>query len=155
MPDGTATARPIGPYSKPLALAKLDGRTRESRLMCETRRALVAHVGGRPSVTQAMQIERAVQLTLRVAMMDQKFAETGAQTEHDTRTYLAWSANLARVLRDLGMKAAPAPKRSIAEYLAETPLPPARTAPAPATPPRALQHPAADEAAGGHPGGLE
>jgi len=74
--------------------------------MSETRAALVAHVGGNPSATQKAIIERAVQLTLRVATMDRKFAETGEQTEHDSRTYLAWNGSLSRVLRDLGMKAA-------------------------------------------------
>ena len=27
--------------------------------------------------------------------MDRKFAETGAQTDHDSRTYLAWSNSLS------------------------------------------------------------
>ena len=38
-----------------------------------------------------------MQLTLRVAAMDRKFAEArGAMTEHDTLTYLAWSNSLSR-----------------------------------------------------------
>jgi hypothetical protein len=94
----------IRPYSRPAALAKLDGRTIEARLARETRADLIAHLGGNPSATQKVMVERAVQLTLRVQAMDRKFAETGKQTELDSRTYLAWSASLARLMRDLGMK---------------------------------------------------
>jgi hypothetical protein len=106
----------IHPYSRPAALAKLDGRTKEARLMRETRAELTAHVGGTPSATQRALIERAAQLTLRVAAMDRKFAETGAQTEHDTAQYLAWSNALSRLLRQLG-PAVRAPAPDLASYL--------------------------------------
>ena len=101
----TLSRHPLGPYSHPLALSKRDGRTREARLMRDTRAALTAHVGGNPSVTQRLLIDRAVQLTIRVATMDRKFAETEVQTEHDSRTYLAWTGSLSRILRDLGLQA--------------------------------------------------
>jgi len=107
----------IGPYTR--RLTKLDGRTREARLMRDTRRELTAHLGGKPSATQAVMIEQAAQLTLRIATMDRKFAETGEQTEHDSRTYLAWSGALTRLLRQLGLKGAPQPAQTLASYLAE------------------------------------
>jgi len=94
----------IGPYSRPHSLAKISGRTREGRLMRDTRAALVTHLGGKPSVTEAMLIERVVNLQLRIAAMDRKFAETGEMTEHDTRTYLAWSNAVSHLIRDLGLK---------------------------------------------------
>ena len=56
----------VGPYSKPATLAKLDGRTREARLMRDTRAALTRHVGGSPSATQRMLVERAATLSLHV-----------------------------------------------------------------------------------------
>ena len=115
----TRVMHTIGPYSRPAALAKRDGRTREARLMRDTRAALTAHVGGTPSITQAMLIDRAVQLTIRIAAMDRKFAETEIQTDHDSRTYLAWTGSLSRLLRDLGMNAAPQPVKTIAQHLAE------------------------------------
>ena len=113
----------IGHYSRPSALSKLDGRTKEAKLVRETREALINHLGGAPSVTQSAMIERAVQLTLRVAAMDRKFAKSGEMTEHDSRTYLAWSASLARVMRDLGLKATPAqsPRTTLSHYLAAQP----------------------------------
>ena len=48
-----ATTQPIRPTYRPVALAKLDQRTKEARLMRETRAALVAHVGGKPSAVQS------------------------------------------------------------------------------------------------------
>jgi len=96
----------IGPYSGPVTLSKIDGRTKEARLIRETRAELTAHVGGKPSATQRQLIERVCQLTLRVCAMDRKFADAGAHTLHDTNQYLAWSNSLGRALRDLGMKAA-------------------------------------------------
>jgi hypothetical protein len=110
--------RQIGPYSRPATLAKRDGRTREARLMRDTRAALTTHVGSNPSITQRMIIDRAVQLTIRIATMDRKFSETEVQTEHDSRTYLAWVGSLTRLLRDLGLDAPPPPKQTHAEWIA-------------------------------------
>jgi hypothetical protein len=96
-------------YSAPNALAKLDGRTREARLMQQVRNELTEHVGGSPSATQRALIERAVNLSVRIAVMDQRFAETATQTEHDSRTYLAWSNTLTRTMRSLGLNGPSSP----------------------------------------------
>lgn len=109
----------ISPYSPPNALAKLDGRTREARLMARTRQDLTEHVGGTPSATQRALIERAVNLTVRVAAMDARFAETGVMTDHDSRTYLAWSNTLTRTLRTLGTEQKQTKRRTLADHLAE------------------------------------
>jgi hypothetical protein len=98
------TVPQIAPYSRSAALAKLDQRTKEARLIRETRAELLAHVGGNPSVTQRALIEQLVQIKLRLAVMDRKFCQTGAQTDHDSRTYLAWANTYARSLRQLGME---------------------------------------------------
>ena len=99
-------------------LAKLDGRTREAALMRRTRGELTAHVGGQPSATQRALIERAVNLTVRLALMDAKFAAGTGQSDHDSRTYLSWSNALTKTLRQLGLQ--PAAKRpiSLQEHLA-------------------------------------
>jgi hypothetical protein len=107
----------LGPYSQTAILSKLDGRTKEARLMRGTRSALVAHVGGRPSIVQQTLIERACQLQIRIAMMDRDFAEGHVQTEHDSRTYLAWSNSLTRTLRELGVNEASARPLTPAEAL--------------------------------------
>jgi hypothetical protein len=112
-----AGARQIGPHSAPHTLAKLDRRTRESRLLCETRAELIRHVGNNPSAVQLALIEQAAQLRLRLACMDRRFAEAGMFTEHDSRVYLAWSNSYTRALRVLGLKGAPERPMSLAEHL--------------------------------------
>lgn len=95
----------IGPYSRPSAIAKIDGRRREARLMQGVVAELTAHVGGNPSATQRALIGRAAWLTLHMALMDNRAIEApSGLSERDSRTYLAWSNTLARTLRQLGMK---------------------------------------------------
>ena len=109
---------PIGPYSRPAALAKLDGRTRESRLLESTRKELVAHVGGSPSATQRALIERCAMLSLHLALMDEKaLTNSGRMTELDSRTYLAWSNTLARTMKILGMKGNATKPPSLSDYI--------------------------------------
>jgi hypothetical protein len=108
----------LGPYSRTAILSKLDGRTREARLIRGTRAALMAHVGGKPSAVQQTLIERACQLQIRIAMMDRDFAAGCVQTEHDSRTYLAWSNSLTRTLRELGVKAVSERAPNLQEFLA-------------------------------------
>jgi hypothetical protein len=76
---------------------------------------LVAHVGGRPTATQAAQIERASWLTLRLAQFDTLRAR-GEPV--DDVLYLAWSNSLSRVLQRLGPPAA-VPQPTLAQVLAE------------------------------------
>lgn len=118
MPQTTSTTSPITPRSSPVVLAKLDQRTREARLMRETRADLVRHVGGNPSVTQKLLIDQACQLTLRLALMDRKLAEAGDQSEHDIRTYTTWCNALTRTLVRIGLKGAPERVPTLKDYLA-------------------------------------
>ncbi len=114
-PPNRLFANRIAAVSPRSALAKLDGRTREARLVRDTRAALTAHVGGAPSATERVLIDRACQLTLRIVAMDRQFAETGAMSEHASRTYLAWSNSLTRTLREIGFKSAPPPRKTLAD----------------------------------------
>ena len=113
-----STMTTMRPYSTPATLTKLDKRTVESRLLAKTRRDLIAHVGGHPSATESMLIERAAQLTLRIAVMDRKLSAPGADVEALSKVYLAWSGSLMRSLARLGMKAAPCRVPSLAEIMA-------------------------------------
>jgi hypothetical protein len=134
-PNPASGRHPVAPNSRPAALAKLDQRTREARMMRDTRAELTAHVGGHPSATQRALIEQAVQLQLRLAVMDRSFAEAGGtMTAHDSRTYLAWSNSYSRLLRQLGQKAAAERGPSLADYLAtKATVPPASAPPAAST----------------------
>jgi hypothetical protein len=60
----------IGPYSTHATLQKLDGRSREARLMKSLRAELISHVGGKPSVAQTVLIDQATKIQLRIEMMD-------------------------------------------------------------------------------------
>ena len=110
--------RKAGPYSAPGALARLDQRSREARIMAGVRADLTAHVGGKPSATQRMLIDRAARLSLQVAQLDAKMSTPDGLTDHDHRTYLAWSNTLTRTLRTLGLTAAPARPLTPAEAMA-------------------------------------
>jgi hypothetical protein len=112
-----AVTYPIGPYSRPHRLAKVDGRTRLAKLMRNTRAELVAHVGGEPSATQRALIEQVVLLTARCCQADAKIL-AGADADYG-KEYLAWSNALRRALRDLGMMPTAARSPTIAELLSE------------------------------------
>src|SRR5215469_13246052 len=92
-----AVIDPIGPYSRPHSLAKVDGRTRLAKLMRKTRAALTAHVGGDPSTTQRALIERVVWLTVKCCQNEAKIL-AGKDTEYDGKSYLAWSNALRRAV---------------------------------------------------------
>jgi hypothetical protein len=108
----------LGPYSNCATLAKLDGRTREARLVKSLRAELVAHVGGNPSTTQRLLIDQACALQLRIALMDADSERIDVMTERNQVQYLAWSGALTRLLDKIGLKAAAAPKPTHAEWLA-------------------------------------
>ena len=113
-----ARGKRIGPYVRPAVLARMDGRTKEARLLKSLRAELTAHLGGTPTVIQRALIERAAQLSLRVALFDARLAETGQQTDHDIRTYLSFSQSLTSHLRQLGIKGQAGPPVSALEHLA-------------------------------------
>lgn len=113
----------VGPYSRHARLSKPDGRTREARLVKSLRDDLTAHCGGKPSITQILLIQQACELQLRIALMNRKFTETGDFTEHDSRTYLAWNASLARLLRQIGLKGVPSRPPTPAELMHAVRLP--------------------------------
>ena len=97
---------------------KLDGRTRTARAALAFKGELVQHVGGTPSAVQSAVIEQAVQIKLRLMLMDGAFAERGAQSAHDARQYLAWANSLSRLMRQLGPAAKPKVP-TLAEHLAQ------------------------------------
>ncbi len=107
----------LGPYSRNAILAKLDGRTRQARLAQSLRAELVTHVGGSPSTTQRLLIDQAVQLQLRLSLMDADGAGTGEMNGHNTAQYLAWSGALTRLLRQLGLKPAPVRPQTLSEAM--------------------------------------
>jgi hypothetical protein len=110
----------IGPHSRPGRLALIDGRKAEAQFMKRIRDELTAHVGGRPSATQRMIIDRCAALSLRIHLMDRAEARNDAfMSEKNAREYLCWTAALSRLLRQLGLEEAPANDKplSVAEMM--------------------------------------
>lgn len=103
MADVTAQ---LSAVSRPVIGRLPDGRTRVGRELRRIRRALIAHVGGSPSTTQAMLIDRAASLMLRLAQIDE---DISAGREINDERYLAATGALRRVMSQLGLRAA-APK---------------------------------------------
>jgi hypothetical protein len=101
------TLRKTGPYSRSAQLAKPKRRTRESRFLLQVRADLVAHLGGKPSVAQALMIDRICMTLLRIELMDRDAlmsATPGVITERQSRDYLAWVNTAGRLLRSLGLE---------------------------------------------------
>jgi hypothetical protein len=109
--------RAIGPYCRPLALAKLDGRTREAALMRRVRAELTAHCGGNPSFPQAVLIERAAVLALRIAQIEAKMLAGEPLTLHDNDHAIAWHNAYRRTLSAIGLAPAAARPMTAIEYL--------------------------------------
>jgi hypothetical protein len=109
----------LGPYSEQLIIGHIDGRTKEARLCRSLRKALIEQLGGadRLTPTQRVLIERAVMLTLRVSVLDQRLVD-GTLTGYDNATFIAWSNALRRTLVALGLEAPGKPSGKTARYLA-------------------------------------
>jgi hypothetical protein len=86
--------------------------------MRRVRAELTEHVGGHPSVTERMLIERATMLSLRVAQIDAKILSDEVLTLHDNQHALAWINALRRTLVDLGL-AARTPGTSVTASLSD------------------------------------
>ena len=118
MTASTQKTRVVKPYSRPAALAKLDQRTKEARVLREIGEELTRHVGGSPSAIQRALIDQAAQLKLRLAVMDRAFSANNKTTAHDTRDYLAWANSYTRLLRQLGIKGTTDRALNLNDYLA-------------------------------------
>lgn len=109
---------PLGLSSGAGALGKLDGRSKEARLIARVRRDLLAHLGGAPTAVQRALVDRAAWLSLHVAQLDAKAAGGEMLAGRDAKNYSTWSGSLTRALRELGMNAAAPPRPDLADYIA-------------------------------------
>ena len=115
-----------GPHSRPDKLQIVDCRLAEAKLMARVRAELTQHLGGKPSATQRILIDRAAAPLLRIHLMDRESARSGGMSERNGRQYQAWSNSLTRVLNQIGFKAVADKPPALQDYLA------ARSAQAPA-----------------------
>jgi hypothetical protein len=94
------------PYAKALdlrslgSLGRLDRRTHPGRLARDLGAELIEHIGGNPTVTQRLLIERTIKMNLQLDALDAKL-ERGEWTANDQRTYGALNNALRLALREL------------------------------------------------------
>lgn len=86
--------------------------------MRRVRDELTAHIGGNPSVTQRLLIERASRLALRLALMDRQSLTTAGLSERNAREYVAMDNGFRRTLTALGMRGAAERPPSLQDYIA-------------------------------------
>jgi len=109
-----------GAYAREIVLGKVDGRSRQGRLLTQVRRALIDQCGGKDKLTpaQVLLIDRAAHMQLRCAMLDARLID-GTYTPYDNSTHAAFSNALRRTLLALHLEtpiAAPTPR--LADYIA-------------------------------------
>ena len=115
--------RTVGPYCRSLERGVLgdgiNGRSREGKFLRRVEAELVAHVGGNPSFPQTLLIRRVSRAMLRLELMDSKL-DGPDWTDHDGRVFGGLSNSVRLMLRELGIKHAPASRKlSVLEYLAQ------------------------------------
>jgi hypothetical protein len=93
-------------HSRPLTLAKLDGRTKEAALIRKVKAELTAHCGGNPTFPQKMMIDRAAILALRIAQIEAKIVAGESLTLHDSNFAIAWFNAYRRTLTAIGLEPA-------------------------------------------------
>jgi hypothetical protein len=115
------TQQRLGPYSRSLRRgvigASLDGRSEAGRYARDLERQLTDHVGGSPSITQRLLIERIIKTGLQLRGLDAKLA-ADTWTDCDARTHGGLVNRERLLLRELGLKPQPAPVPTLAEHLA-------------------------------------
>jgi hypothetical protein len=108
--------------SKRRGIVRVDRRTREGKLLEQTRAALTRQVGGNPNFLQCAIIERVAFLSVEAAKVNARIA-AGTSTPADLRTYLALTRAIAGLIRSLGLRSVceePEPRRrTLAEVLNE------------------------------------
>jgi hypothetical protein len=120
-PEKSATdRRRLGPYSRKLHRGAIgdcvDGRSAEGRFIRDLEKQLVDHVGGSPTITQRLLIERVIRINIQLGALDQKVA-SGCWTDHDARTHAGLQNAYRLTMRELGLKAAAARQVDALEYI--------------------------------------
>jgi hypothetical protein len=121
--DMAANHRKLGPYSRSLrrgviGTTAIDGRSATGRYVRDLEQHLITHVGGSPTITQRLLIERLICTTVQLHALDAKLAAGDGWTDHDGRTHGGLINRQRLLLRELGLKAAAERPPSLADYLA-------------------------------------
>jgi hypothetical protein len=105
-----AKRKRVYPKAAPL-LALPSGRFAVGKRLREFKASLIAHLGGQPTAVQSALIDRAVALQHHLTALDRKTVDTGQpMSGNDTERYIALDMRFTRIMRQLGLEAAPPPK---------------------------------------------
>ena len=111
----------LGPYSRVLRRgaigASLDGRSTMGRFVRDLEKQLIEHVGGNPSITQRLLIERMIKVRIQLDLLDEKLA-SGEWTAHDSRTYGGLLNAYRLTAREIGLDAKAKAQPTLQEHLA-------------------------------------
>jgi hypothetical protein len=94
---------------------KLDGRTALAKAINLMRRELIKHVGGKPSIAQALLIERVIHKSMKAFIYETNFFLDQKQGSEDH--YLALVNSLRLDLQALGLQRSGGKVGDLAEYL--------------------------------------
>ena len=102
-----SSPRKNGPYSRRLKRGAIsdafDGRSTEGRYIRDLEKQLTEHIGGNPTITQKLLIQRIIELRMRLDAFDYKLKnEPEKWTGHDDRTYGGCQNAFRLALKDLG-----------------------------------------------------
>ena len=119
--DRTAQKRmtPVpGPFGSTLRRGAIDRRSKEGRFLAAARYLLIQHLGGQPSATQLVLVDRVAWLMLHCLLLDRRMVSAKQDWgENDRKCYLAFSNALVRTLREIGLEGNPARQPTLAEVL--------------------------------------
>lgn len=93
--------------------------TTRQRFFRDRRRALLEHLGGHASRTQATLLERVIRLEWQLLRLDARLDAGEDLSAHAMRWQLAAENRIRLDLRELGMRAAPAPVPTLEAYMAK------------------------------------
>ena len=97
----------------------MDGRSRAGKLLRRVEAELLAQIPGEPTFAQKLLCRRAARAVWMLDELDMKLVEGRNWNACDSNTQGGLSNSLRLILRELGIKAAPAkPKPTLGEYLA-------------------------------------
>lgn len=93
---GQAPTNPDGSrnYKRARGFGRVDGRTREAKLLKQTKADLLQLLGRAPDPLESALIAQIARLTLQIALLDEKFA-SGQASNYDQGVYLSWTRALA------------------------------------------------------------
>jgi hypothetical protein len=121
-PASKRSRQRLGPYSRRFqrgVIADLfDGRSAEGRFVRRLEAELIAHVGGAPTITQRLLIDRLIKIRLQLDLLDAKLVRS-KWTAHDSRTHGGLCNAFRLTAQALGLQPPAAREKSLDEILAD------------------------------------